>query len=226
MTTAESLLAPFNWPQVLHPSTRNREDYSVFCLSPWCLKPTDVPRRRDLQVVEPPIGEILSPPGKPTLVYPVLISVNEALRDETSGDSVYSGGDSVGRRRRRQRRGPSPSFAGDQAEASITTTPASVSGPARDTLGPADSGACHVACSVEAAGPSSQAAALEPLLIDVTVAGTVMDTVCEESSPPPGEFSPCSNACHVDPPLSLEVGLGQDTSHLEPLAQSWRHGLL
>lgn len=161
MTTAESLLAPFNWPQVLHPSTRNREDYSVFCLSPWCLKPTDVPRRRDLQVVEPPIGEILSPPGKPSLIYLVSISVKEALHDATSGgdsDSSF-GGDNAGHQHRRQRRGPSP-FAGDQVEESTTTT-----SPARDTLGPTDSGACHMACSVEAARSLSQATALEPPLM-------------------------------------------------------------
>lgn len=39
MSATESLLSPYGWPQILHSSTRNREDYSVFCVSAWCFNP-------------------------------------------------------------------------------------------------------------------------------------------------------------------------------------------
>ncbi|KAK3153467.1 hypothetical protein QOZ80_2BG0173580 [Eleusine coracana subsp. coracana] len=75
MSTAESLLNPFGWPQRLDHATRNREDYSIFRVSAWCFKPKEVPRSRELHIVEPPVGPIFSPPGKPTLYYPVDIKV-------------------------------------------------------------------------------------------------------------------------------------------------------
>ncbi|GJN37088.1 hypothetical protein PR202_gb26010 [Eleusine coracana subsp. coracana] len=50
MSTAESQLNPFGWPQRLDHATRNREDYSVFRVSAWCFKPEEVPRSRDLHI--------------------------------------------------------------------------------------------------------------------------------------------------------------------------------
>jgi hypothetical protein len=33
MSIAESLLSPYGWPHLLQPETRNKEDYSAFCLT-------------------------------------------------------------------------------------------------------------------------------------------------------------------------------------------------
>lgn len=70
--------------KVLHSSTRNRDDYSSFRLSAWCFNPRDIPHGRDIHVVEPPVCDILSSPGKPTLVYPVEVdgSSSQALAFE------------------------------------------------------------------------------------------------------------------------------------------------
>lgn len=110
MSTAESLLSPYGWPQLLHSSTRNREDYASFRLSAWCFNPREVPLARDLHVVEPPVGDISSPPGKLTLVYPVSIAITEVILPTAGGDvSVGSSGDSSGgddRRRRRRSKAP------------------------------------------------------------------------------------------------------------------------
>ena len=80
MSTAESLLSPYGWPHLLQPETRNREDYSAFCLTAWCFNPKEIPSARDLHIVEPPIGEILVPPGKPSLKYTVAFHVTEILQ--------------------------------------------------------------------------------------------------------------------------------------------------
>ncbi|GJM95724.1 hypothetical protein PR202_ga12501 [Eleusine coracana subsp. coracana] len=104
MTTAENLLNPYGWPQLLHPSTRNRDDYSVFRLSTWCFRPNSIPGMHDLHVVEPSIGVIDTPPGKPTLVYPITISVKPAIFPQASNNSSPSEGDEDPERRRPRRR--------------------------------------------------------------------------------------------------------------------------
>nr|CAB3484498.1 unnamed protein product [Digitaria exilis] len=114
MSTAESLLSPYGWPHLLHPATRNREDYSAFKVSAWCFKANELPRARDLHVVEPPIGDILSPPGKPTLIYPVSLAVLEVLlsaHSDAPSDPSEGDADADGRRRRRQRRSSAPQSA-------------------------------------------------------------------------------------------------------------------
>ncbi|KAF8736050.1 hypothetical protein HU200_014397 [Digitaria exilis] len=93
MSTAENLLNPYSWPQMLYPNTRDREDYFVFRLSAWCFRPQSFPRSRDLHVVEPLTGIISSPPGKPSLSYPVSFAVRPALTSEGPDNSPSSGGD-------------------------------------------------------------------------------------------------------------------------------------
>ncbi|KAK3120200.1 hypothetical protein QOZ80_9AG0683540 [Eleusine coracana subsp. coracana] len=173
MSTAESLLNPYGWPYLLYPATRNREDYSVFRVSAWCFNPREVPQGRDLHVVEPPVGEILSPPGKPTLVYPVTITVSEILPAESSGrDSDAFDGGSADNRHHRQRRDSSPLFAGSQADEAAAAA-ASGREPDRDRLGPSVSGAD---------GSSSQETALEsPLFEDA--AAVVMAAAHEKPAP-------------------------------------------
>lgn len=88
MATAESLLSPYGWPQGLHSST----NYSVFRALAWCFNPREIPQGRDLHVVEPLVGEILAPPGKWTLMYPMSVIVSRPLLPELSVEG--SGGDS------------------------------------------------------------------------------------------------------------------------------------
>lgn len=123
-------------------SARNREDYSAFRVSACCFNPRAVPLSRDLHVVEPPVGDILSPPRKPTLVYPVSIAILEVLSALSGEDADSSDGGSFGRRQQRE----SHSVGGRPDESAAAT--ASVRELARDRLGPTVSGACHVAYSV------------------------------------------------------------------------------
>lgn len=171
MATAESLVSPYGWPQVLHSSTRNRDDCSAFRVTAWCFNPSDVPRGRNLHVVEPPVRDILSPHGKPTLVYPVSIVVSTALLPEPSGesggDSGSSGdGDDGGRRHRRR--------LGTQESAVRVAVPKasepSGSAPVRGWLVPSASRACREACVVEADRSPSRRQTLEPSRIDAASA--------------------------------------------------------
>ncbi|CAN6231513.1 unnamed protein product [Urochloa humidicola] len=169
MSSAESLLSPYGWPHLLHPDTRNREDYSVFRVSAWCLNPREIPMARDLHIVEPPVGDILAPPGKPSLKYPIAIRVTDIHQLPDPGSENRSTSDSDdgrGSRRRRQRRASSPS-AHDRVIVAASMGRPSV----RDGLGPDASGARHVARSVEADGSSSQATCLDPSPIDSAAAG-------------------------------------------------------
>lgn len=147
MSTAGNLLNPYAWPQVLHPATRNREDYSVFRLSAWCFRPDSVPGSRDLHIVEPSTGVIDSPPGKLTLSYPVSFSVHPAIGHEGSDSGFSSGGDGPGRRRRRRRDDPfSPSASRDSSSRAPRRTPV------RPQPGPVASNTPQVAAVVEADG--------------------------------------------------------------------------
>ncbi|CAO2163824.1 unnamed protein product [Urochloa humidicola] len=164
MSTAESMLSPYGWPHLLQPGTRNRDDYSVFRVSAWCFNPREIPRVRDLHIVEPSIGEIMVPPGKPTLKYPVSIQVIEIQQSERlRGNQMPSDSDEdpTGNGRRQRRRASSPCVHGGGVAAAVTGRPA-----AGARLGPDASGARHVACSVEADGSSSLAASIEPPPID------------------------------------------------------------
>lgn len=181
MSTAESLLSPYGWPHLLQPETRNREDYSAFCLTAWCFNPREIPSARDLHIAEPPIGEILVPPGKPSLKYTVAFRVTEILQpgaESTDGAaSEAEEEDGNGSRRRQRRRAASPSTHGGAAAIAATDRPS-----ARDRLGPDASGASHVACSVEADGSSSQATRLDPLPVE--------NMVVEVIAPSPEEPAP------------------------------------
>lgn len=154
MSTAESLLNPYGWPQFLHQYTRNRDDYSMFRLSAWCFNPTTFPASRDLHIAKHPVGDILSPPGKPTLRYPVSFKVSKPGIDAPSAPSEGGNDSDQGGRRRRHRRGPSPQpvvpHTGEQDAGAIV-----VRIPVRDRLGPNASGARLVARFVEAGGSSS-----------------------------------------------------------------------
>ncbi|CAN6180302.1 unnamed protein product [Urochloa humidicola] len=175
MSTAESLLSPYGWPHLLKPDTRNREDYSVFRVSAWCFNLNEIPRLRDLHIVEPPVGEIIVPPGKLSLRYPVTIKVSEIQEPgavSTDRESSDSGEENMGNRRHQRRRGNSLCVHGGASAAAATDGPA-----VGDRLGPDASGVRHVVCPVEADGSSSQAACLEPPSIDgaagaVTAPGT------------------------------------------------------
>lgn len=108
MATAESVLNPYGWPQLLHSDTRNREDYSVFRLTTWCFDPAVIPASQNLHIAEPPVGDILSPPGKPTSMYPITIKVSrleenidEPPTPSDEGKDHEAGEDSYGGDRRR-----------------------------------------------------------------------------------------------------------------------------
>ncbi|CAN6323577.1 unnamed protein product [Urochloa humidicola] len=164
MTTAESLLSPYGWPHLLQPDTRNRDDYSVFRVSAWCFNPSEMPKVRDLHIVEPSIDEIMVPPGKPTLMYPVSIQVNEIQHPVMlRANQVPTDTDenNPGNERRQRRRVSSPGDHGGRGDVAPTTMPA-----AGERLGPDASEAHHVACSVEADGSSSQATCIEPPAIE------------------------------------------------------------
>ncbi|CAO2148695.1 unnamed protein product [Urochloa humidicola] len=181
MSTAESLLSPYGWPHILQPATRNREDYSAFRLSAWCFNPREVPSVRALHIVEPPIGEIVAPPGKPSLKYTVAIRITEITSPgATNPVEAVSGTDEdedAGSRRRQRRRATSPSSHGGAA-AIAGSGRSSV----RDRLGPDVSGARHVACSVEADRSSSQAMRLDPPPVENAATGV---TTPEPEEPAP-----------------------------------------
>ncbi|CAN6284591.1 unnamed protein product [Urochloa humidicola] len=181
MSTAESLLSPYGWPHLLQSETRNREDYSVFRVSAWCFNPREIPRSHDLHIVEPPVGEILIPPGKPTLKYPVTIHAMDVPQPRAgSVDRFSSEGDEEDEtdfQRRQRRREGSPRSHGGSAAAGVPGGPMF-----GDRLGPDASGVRHVARSVEANGSSSLETALEPPRIDAA-ANAFTTPVSEESEP-------------------------------------------
>jgi len=150
-------------------------------LTAWCFNPREIPSARDLHIAEPPIGEILVPPGKPSLKYTVAFRVTEILQpgaESTDGAaSEAEEEDGNGSRRRQRRRAASPSSHGGAAAIVATGRPS-----ARDRLGPDASGASHVACSVEADGSSSQAMRLDPLPVE--------NMVVEVIAPSPEEPAP------------------------------------
>ncbi|CAN6227693.1 unnamed protein product [Urochloa humidicola] len=183
MSTAESLLSPFGWPHLLHSETRNREDYSMFRLSAWCFKPSEIPRARVLHIVEPSIGEVLIPPGKLTLKYPVTIHVEEIRQAELElGAQAFSASDGEGDNgnRRRQRRWAASPRAPGAAAAGAAAVRTSVG----DRLGLDVSGERHVVRPVEAEGSSSQATGIEPPTIDDAVTGLTVPEI-EEATPVP-----------------------------------------
>lgn len=211
-------------------------------MSVWCFKPIEVPQHRDLHVVEPPIGDILSPSGNRTLVYPVSTTVSEVPSIESSGDDPGPSDHSGDVHRWRQRRGdPSTLNSDSQADATSAADVNAVREPILERQSPSVSRAarqaCSVetgepildgrgskvsraakrACSVETGGASSKEPALEPLRIDVAAAVAVATTSHEGVA-----WSP-EAACSVSPspvsPIQPEVEpvqvLGQDTAHEE-----------
>lgn len=193
MGTAEALLSPYGWPQTLHPETRDREDYSMFRVTAWCFNPRSVPRSRVLHVVEPSVGEILAPPGKLTLRYPVSISVDEAVHP-VSGEAdvvMEEGRDDGDRRRQRRRR--DPQAAGGQEEVSACVGGLDA-GPLRGRSGPPASGARQVACSVERVGSLHPVVASEP-----TAPPLVDDRACASGGAALEVLSPSAQSSAASP---------------------------
>jgi hypothetical protein len=76
VSMAKNRLNPYGWIEEIHPSTRNREDYSSFRGSAWCFLPELIPGEQDLIVIQPRVAFVKRPPVKRGLVYLVKIVVN------------------------------------------------------------------------------------------------------------------------------------------------------
>lgn len=139
VATAENLLNPYGWLKRIHPNTRNRLDYSAFKFSSWCYKLSDIPKSRDLVVVEP-VDWDETPLVKRALVYPISFSVwamdtvqgpprPESPDDETEEETPQ-------RQRRRRQRSP----ANPRADTSVPARRSRSRGPPRDLSRPINSG--------------------------------------------------------------------------------------
>ncbi|GJN16539.1 hypothetical protein PR202_gb03540 [Eleusine coracana subsp. coracana] len=235
MTTAESILNPYRWSQLLHQSTRNREDYSVFRVSAWCLKPDEIPSSRDLHIVEPPVGPIFLPPGKPTLQYPIdikVVSADSPGVDDTSPPSDDDDEDAR-RQRRRRRRDPSPApgRSWPPSRAGVKSSPLRRLS-RHDRLGPADSGGHTVVSTVEVGepavvpdqDPSSPTTAVSSTWVPTsTVEGSVL-AVGELDSPTAAGLSTStavpSSPAHSDECHVAEVDAGSSPSKASPSVSS------
>lgn len=139
VSTAENLLNPYGWLERIRPETRNREDYSAFKCSAWCFKPDDIPRSRDLYVVEPALLVEEQPPSKRALVYPITFSV--MISQPRSSTTVHPDGDdsdNTGHRRLRRHEASHP-----VNEQGASSSSASQNAPAtllRDRVGTSASG--------------------------------------------------------------------------------------
>lgn len=209
MGKAEALLSPYGWPQILHPETRNRDDYSMFRVSAWCFNPSEVPQSRDLHIVEPPVGEILAPPGKSTLMYSVSIKVGEVLHPSSSEEEGFISDESGGGGHRRQRQRHDQSVGVQEGGPAAAGATGCVS--SQDWMGPPASGACQEACSVKREGSPSLESDIKPPQIDdqilkTTEAAHEVSPVHEVVSPVSKERTAVVVAVHEEPSPGSKEG--------------------
>jgi hypothetical protein len=153
VSTAENMLNPFGWIEEIHPSTRNREDYSSLRCSAWCFSPEEIPSERDLIVVEPRVAIVENPPVKRGLVYPVRIVVHPT---NVSAPSSPEEDDSDHPRRRQRRRAQhSSDDVQPMPPPSPTCQRALETPPSRDRVEPSASNMSHAPAVVEAGDSSS-----------------------------------------------------------------------